>query len=87
MSLAGDGRYGRSPAAESGAVTSVPPEALAEGIDGMIRPYPEVDLPIPSLEDDLEEAADLLLHQEMPDAPDPSTPTDYGDPALIDPAD
>jgi hypothetical protein len=48
----------------------------------------------PLLDDELEEAVELLLQQEPPEAmvrsevrPDPSTPTDYGDPALIDPAD
>ena len=48
----------------------------------------------PLLEDELEEAVELLSQQEPPEAmvrpevrPDPSSPTDYGDPALIDPAD
>ena len=56
------------------------------------RPDEEVALPL--LEDELEEAVELLPQQEPPEAqprsevrPDPSTPTDYGDPALIDPAD
>lgn len=48
----------------------------------------------PTLEDEIEEAVDLLSHQEPPERvplfparPDPSTPTDYADPSLIDPAD
>jgi hypothetical protein len=42
-----------------------------------------------TFEDELEEAAELLIQQEPPDARrlDPATPTDYGDPSLIDPAD
>jgi hypothetical protein len=55
---------------------------------------PAVPPPLPGLEDELEEAAELLAQQEPPEArftsavrPDPSTPTDYAEPALIDPAD
>jgi hypothetical protein len=44
-----------------------------------------------TLEQELEEAADLLPHQEPTPAeqsrPDPAGPIDYADPSLIDPAD
>lgn len=58
------------------------------GPGGMRHDRPETD-GAPTLEDELEEAAELLAQQEPPEAlrPDPSTPTGYGDPALIDPAD
>jgi len=58
-------------------------------------PAPPPEEPLgPTLEDEIEEAVDLLSHQEPPEEllpspprPDPSTPTDYVDPSLIDPAD
>jgi len=59
----------------------------------MIDDRPEEDA-APTLEDELKEAVELLLQQEPPEAtatpgvrPDPASPTDYIDPALIDPAD
>ena len=64
-------------------------DRLLKGLD-----VPAAEPPFPGLEDELEEAAELLPQQEPPDAlppsavrPDPSTPTGYADPALIDPAD
>ena len=61
---------------------------------GRIPELPPEEPPVPTLEDELEEAVDLLPQQEPPETllaapsrPDLSAPTDYVDPALIDPAD
>ena len=53
------------------------------------RPAPPEEDPASTLEDEFEEAAELLPQQEPPEVlrPDPSTPTAYVEPALIDPAD
>jgi len=53
------------------------------------RQAPPEEDPAPTLEDELEEAAELLPQQEPSEVllPDPSTPTAYVEPALIDPAD
>jgi hypothetical protein len=57
--------------------------------------FPQKRGSLPRLEDELEEAVELLVQQEPPEAmlplaarPDPEPATgDYEDPALIDPAD
>jgi len=49
----------------------------------LIRTLPDPEPSMPSPEDVLQEAADLLPHQEPPEIPR----SDYVDPALIDPAD
>jgi hypothetical protein len=60
---------------------------------GPLPALPPVEPPWPTLEDELEEAGDLLAQQEPPERlpspprPAPSMMTDYVDPSLIDPAD